>query len=51
MQLVKNIGDIDVYNDENFVSVKVDGETVLTIPREGHGLDVFVDALRSLVIK
>ena len=50
MRHVKNIGDIDVYSDDNFVKITVDKETVLTIPRANHGLDELADILQYLAV-
>ena len=47
---VVNIGDIDVYADEHYVQVTVDGDTVLYIRRNGTGgLKDFANALNSLI--
>lgn len=49
--LIKNIGDTDVYSDEHFVCIKVDGETVLTFSRESSkGLLDLVKALESQIL-
>jgi hypothetical protein len=43
------IGDIEVKFNNNFACITVDQETVLFIPRTGHGLSELAKALTSLV--
>ena len=43
------IGDVTVLADDHMVVIQVDYETVLDIPRAGHGLDKLVAALQALV--
>lgn len=47
-----NIGDLDVYYDDAFVQVTVDGDTVIFIPRNvDNGLLDLAETLTKLVIK
>jgi len=50
MEHVVNIGDIDVYKEEDIVKVTVDEETVLFMLRDSWGLELLADTLKSLVI-
>jgi hypothetical protein len=49
MEHIENIGDMDVYADDHFAQIKVDGEVVLAIPRADAGLDQLAAVLQSLV--
>lgn len=48
MELYKQMGDIEIHKSDDIVFVRVDGETVISVPRQGHGLDDFADALKEL---
>ena len=49
MEFYKQIGDIEIYQNDDMALVRLEGETVIAVPRHGHGLDDFADALKELV--
>lgn len=48
-ELIAQVGDIDVMASEDMVFVSVDDRYVLTIPRQGAGLEDLAAALTKLV--
>lgn len=48
MDHVLNVGDIDVFADDDFVRVTVDQRTVIFIPRNGHGFQALAKKLYDL---
>lgn len=49
MELYKQIGDIEIHRNDDIAVIMIDGQAVIAIPRHGHGLDDFADALKELV--